>query len=83
VTPLDPVYAPRRIDHRSRDDLRTFLWQDFDAAGILRQGKVGQAGSWYVESQAFYNRLHDLMQHGITIYAEADELVRFQQLARG
>lgn len=78
VTPLDLAYVPRRIDNKSRADLREFFYQDFLKAGILHPGKVGEARSWYVPAQDFYSRLEYLAQRGITIYAEPAELAAFQ-----
>ena len=78
VTPLDLAYVPRRIDNKSRADLREFFYQDFLKAGILHPGKVGEARSWYVPAQDFYIRLEYLAERGITIYAEPAELAAFQ-----
>jgi aminoglycoside 3-N-acetyltransferase len=73
VTPLDPEFMPRRIDHPSRDDVRQFFWNDFRAAGIMTVGTVGGATTWYVPAQDFYQRLVALVAKGITIYAPLPE----------
>jgi aminoglycoside N3'-acetyltransferase len=74
VTPLDPVYNPRRIDNKARGDLQQFFIEDFRRAGILKDGKVGTAAAWFVPAKDFYARLEWLAGWGITIYAEPAEL---------
>lgn len=76
VVPLDPEFMPRRIDHPGRDDLRAFFWDEFTKAGLIHTGVVGEAKSWYIESQAFYGHLERLAADGITIYATPEELQR-------
>ena len=76
VTPLNPAYASRRIDNKSRDDLRQFFMDDFRKAGILKAGTVGQAPAWFVSARDFYRRLEWLAEHGITIYAEPDKIAK-------
>lgn len=77
VTPLDPVYNPRRIDNKARGDLQQFFIEDFRRAGILKDGKVGTAAAWFVPAKDFYARLEWLAGRGITIYAEPAELAAF------
>lgn len=74
VVPLDPAYMPRRIDNPERDDLRTYFWNEFSRMGLIHTGVVGEAKSWYIESQAFYKHLECLAADGITIYATPEEL---------
>jgi len=76
VAPLDPEYARRRIDTPGRDDLRDYFWREFDAAGLLTVGKVGEAVSWFIHAQPFYDHLRQLMRAGITIYSTPEELGR-------
>ena len=76
VIPLDPVYAKRRIDTPQRGDLRDYFWQEFNAAGLLTVGKVGEATSWFISSQRFYEHLHKMLQEGVTIYSTAEELAQ-------
>ncbi|WP_171014014.1 AAC(3) family N-acetyltransferase [Chitinivorax sp. B] len=76
VTPLDPVYNPRRIDNKARGDLQQFFMDDFRRAGILKDGKVGQAAAWFVNAQDFYGRLEWLAERGITIYAEPEKIAK-------
>lgn len=76
VVPLDPSYMPRRIDHPGRDDLRAYFWEEFSRMGLIHTGIVGEAKSWYIESQAFYKHLEYLATDGITIYATPEELER-------
>lgn len=82
VTPLDPVYNPRRIDNKARTDLQEFFMEDFHNAGILMKGRVGSAQAWYVPAQDFYQRLAWLAEQGITIYSEPDELATFMEQHR-
>jgi aminoglycoside N3'-acetyltransferase len=76
VVPLAPAYMERRIDHKSRDDLRDYFWREFSRAQLLTVGNVADARAWYIGGQAFYRHLEALMHEGITIYATADELAR-------
>ena len=76
VTPLDPFYAQRRIDTEARHDLRDYFWREFDQAGLLTAGKVGEARAWFIRARDFYDHLLELMKQGITIYSTADELAR-------
>jgi aminoglycoside 3-N-acetyltransferase len=76
VAPLDPEYAKRRIDTPGRSDLRDYFWREFNAAGLLITGKVGEADSWVVPAKSFYDHLHQLMKMGITIYSTPEELLR-------
>lgn len=74
VAPLDPAFMTRRIDHKSRDDLREYFWRDFELAGLLQAGRVGESRSWFVGSRRFYSHLLALMNEGITIYTLPEEL---------
>jgi aminoglycoside N3'-acetyltransferase len=74
VTPLEPTFMSRRIDSPRRDDLRTYFWREFERAGLLTVGMVGQATSWYIPAQRLYAHLHALMKSGITIYSTPEEL---------
>lgn len=74
VVPLDPVYMQRRIDNPSRRDLQEFFWSEFASAGLLTIGKVGTATSWFIQSQAFYDRLAEMMRQGLTIYSTPKEI---------
>lgn len=76
ITPLDPTYAQRRIDHKPRGDLREYFWREFERAGLLTVGMVGEARSWFIPAPKFYDHLHWLMQQGITIYSTPEELQR-------
>jgi len=76
VTPLDPVYAQRRIDTPARGDLRDYFWREFERAGLLTAGRVGESRSWFVPARDFYDHLHRLMKEGITIYSTPEELGR-------
>lgn len=76
IVPLAPEFLPRRIDHKSRGDLRDYFWQEFTRAGLLRVGQVGEARTWIMNAQDFFTHLIHLAQEGITIYATPEELAR-------
>jgi aminoglycoside N3'-acetyltransferase len=76
VVPLDPGFLPRRIDHKSRGDLRDYFWREFTGAGLLRVGQVGEARTWLIGAQEFFNHLIELANEGITIYSTPEELSR-------
>ncbi|MCC7681973.1 AAC(3) family N-acetyltransferase [Janthinobacterium sp. FW305-128] len=74
VRPFDPAIAQRRIDHPGRGDLRDYFHREFDAAGLRVNGHVGDAASWCIPAQAFYDHLGRLASENVTIYASAAEL---------
>ncbi|MGK5012551.1 AAC(3) family N-acetyltransferase [Janthinobacterium sp. MDB2-8] len=74
VRPFDPAVAQRRIDHPGRGDLREYFHREFDAAGLRVNGQVGDAASWAIPAQAFYEHLHRLASEHVTIYASAAQL---------
>lgn len=74
VRPLDPTFQPRRIDHKSRIDLRDYFYAEFSSAGFLKAGRVGNAKVWYIPAQDFFCHLQFLMNEGITIYSTPEEL---------
>ncbi len=74
VRPFDPLVAQRRIDHPGRDDLRDYFAREFDAAGLRVNGQVGDAASWAIPAQAFYDHLRRLAAEDVTIYATAAQL---------
>jgi aminoglycoside 3-N-acetyltransferase len=76
VTPLDPAFFDRRIDAPGRDDLREYFWREFEGAGLLTIGKVGNATSWSVSARSFRDRLLKMMREGVTIYSTPEELAR-------
>ena len=76
VTPLDPAYNSCRIDNNGRADLQRFFMDDFRRAGILQDGRVGQASAWFVSARDFYGRLECLAERGITIYAEPEKIAK-------
>lgn len=78
ITPLDPAYNPRRIDNKARGDLQQFFMDDFRRAGILKDGKVGEAAAWFVSAKDFYARLEWLAKRGVTVYSEAAQLAAFK-----
>jgi aminoglycoside 3-N-acetyltransferase len=74
VRPFDPAIAQRRIDQPGRGDLRDYFAREFDAAGLRVNGQVGDAASWAIPAQAFYDHLGRLVSENVTIYASAAEL---------
>ena len=74
VVPLDPAFMPRRIDSPGRDDLRRYFWTEFENAGLLRSGQVGQATGWFIPAQPFLSHLGRLLGEGITIYSTPEQL---------
>ena len=76
IVPLDPKFTPRRIDQKSRGDLRDYFWREFTRVGLLRVGQVGEARTWLIRAQDFFNHLIHLAHEGITIYSTPEELSR-------
>jgi len=74
LRPFDPALAQRRIDHPSRADLRHYFMAEFQRAGLLHSGRVGQAPSWWIPAQGFYRHLQQLAGEGVTIYATPGQL---------
>lgn len=74
VRPFAPAIAQRRIDQPGRGDLRDYFAREFDAAGLRVNGQVGDAASWAIPAQAFYDHLGRLASENVTIYASAAEL---------
>lgn len=74
VRPFIPAMTARRIDHPSRDDLRTWFRQEFERAGLRTNGKVGDAEAWFIPARDFFKHLRHLAAQGITIYSTAEQL---------
>ena len=74
VRPYAPAIAQRRIDQPGRGDLRDYFEREFDAAGLRVNGQVGDAASWCIPAQAFFDHLRQLASEHVTIYATAAEL---------
>lgn len=74
VRPFDPAVAQRRIDHPGRGDLREYFHREFDDAGLRVNGHVGDAASWCIPAQAFFEHLRQLASDNVTIYANAAQL---------
>jgi len=75
VRPFLSEFTERRIDQKSRQDLREYFRKEFDRAGLRTNGRVGNAESWFIEARAFFLHLKALAEQRITIYSTADELV--------
>lgn len=89
VRPFKPDLMQQRIDHPAREDMRQWFAAEFDALGLRRSGRVGQAPCWFIPADPFRSRLRTLAEAGITIYAEPGLLeahapgsIRQQQHAR-
>ena len=74
VRPFDAAVAQRRIDQPGRSDLRDYFHREFDAAGLRVNWQVGDAASWLIPAQAFYDHLLRLAHDNVTIYASAAQL---------
>ncbi|MFM2085282.1 MAG: hypothetical protein RLZZ237_151 [Pseudomonadota bacterium] len=74
VRPFDPLVAQRRIDQPGRADLRDYFQREFDAAGLRVNAQVGDAASWCIPAQAFFDHLHRLATDKVTIYASPAQL---------
>ena len=74
VRPFDMVIAERRIDHPPRSDLRAYFGAEFERAGLRVNGRVGNADSWWIPAQGFFQHLRKLAGENITIYSSAQQL---------
>ena len=74
LRPFDPALAQRRIDHRSREDLRAYFMAEFQRAGLMQQGQVGDAASWWIPARGFFDHLQQLAGEHITIYSTPEQL---------
>ena len=74
VRPFHPEVVQRRIDQPGRGDLRDYFQREFDAAGLRVNGQVGDAASWCIPAQAFYDHLRQMASEHVTIYASAAQL---------
>jgi len=71
---LDPAVAKTRIDREVEGAwIRKWLTNYMRTKGILHGFKVGQANSWIVGSQSFYDEMKSLAIRGITIYTTERE----------
>jgi aminoglycoside N3'-acetyltransferase len=78
VTPLDPKYSAGRIDHKGAGHLREFLWKEYERAGLLASGSVGEATTWIVPAKGCFEHLVTLARQGVTIYSTPDQLERYE-----
>lgn len=83
VRAYQPELAARRIDTKGRDDLRAWFSRSFEAAGLKRNGQVGQARSWVIPADGFLAHLRALAVGGVTIYATPEELARWEHATAG
>lgn len=73
VRPYRSEVTQNRIDHKSREDLRIFMWNYLTKNGSLKKGTVGNAASWYMDSKIFFNQLKNLADNGISVYSSVDQ----------
>jgi len=83
VRPYRPEVTPHRIDYKSRDDLRSFMYESLKCSGLLFSGQVGLAKAWFIRAEHFYGQLEKLSQKGITIYTPPETLSRIKPDAIG
>jgi len=76
VRPYRTELMPIRIDHKSRDDLRNFMREHMDRSGCLKQGEVGQAKSWWIAAEPFFEQISKLAAVGITVYTNPEMLAQ-------
>lgn len=69
VRPYRAEITPNRIDHKSREDLREFMREEFVRRGILQRGTVGEANAWFVTANDFFSAITDLANRNITVYS--------------
>lgn len=74
VRPYKAELPPIRIDHKSRDDLRAYMWESLAQAKLATTGTVGQAKAWTLEANPFFRHMEMLAERGVTIYAKPHEL---------
>lgn len=74
VRPFDPEVTPRRIDQKTRGDLRDWFADEFRRAGLRTEGRVAEAEAWFIRGPAFLDHLRRLAGQGITIYSTPEEL---------
>ncbi len=78
VRAYKPELMSQRIDHPSRDDLRQWFANDFDAADLRALGRVGQAPAWTIAAAPFLRHLQALARENITIYSPPATLMSRQ-----
>jgi len=74
VRPFVGAIARRRIDHPSREDLRAYFMAEFKRAGLLTEGRVGDAAAWFIPAGGFYDHLKELAGENLTIYSPPEQL---------
>jgi aminoglycoside 3-N-acetyltransferase len=74
VRPFDADVAKRRIDTPGGAGVRDYFQREFDGAGLRVNGVVGDAPSWFIPAQAFFDHLRTLSAQNVTIYATPAEL---------
>jgi len=78
VRPYIPEITQHRIDYKSRDDLRSFMYEYLRRSRSIVAGDVGHAKSWFIGAQQFYERLEKLANQGVTIYTPTETLSRIK-----
>ncbi|WP_395403794.1 AAC(3) family N-acetyltransferase [Pseudoduganella sp. UC29_106] len=74
VRPFAAAIAQRRIDNPSRADLREYFQAEFQRAGLLTEGQVGDAASWWIPARGFFDHLQQMSGENLTIYSTPEQL---------
>ena len=74
VQPLDPEVSKTRIDQEKNSFIRDYFWEIFKKTKVLRIGNIGNARSWWINTNVCYELLKRLAKLGITIYSTKDYL---------
>jgi len=80
VRPYRPEFTARRIDHPSREDLRSFMSQFLTQQNTLHLATVASANAWFITAENFLRALQDLAANGITIYTPPEKLTLLSRM---
>lgn len=74
IRPFAALVQGLRIDYKERADLRAYFQQEFERAGLRKNGQVGDAACWTIPAQGFFDHLKQLAAERITIYSTPEQL---------
>lgn len=74
VRAFEPDLNARRIDAKSRSDLRDYFAAEFRRVKLRQEGPVGSTQAWSIDAPPFLDHLIALAHEGITIYSSPTEL---------
>ncbi len=74
VRAFEPALNARRIDAKSRGDLRDYFAAEFRRVNLRREGSVGSTQAWTIDAPPFLDHMKALAREGVTIYSSAGEL---------